>query len=360
MANLSNRAAPKGRLATEQIPKGRAQRINVRARVEQGLARAELLRAGEVGCAGKSNASLLVVSQSHDDRLGQTEIDHFDNQCIRVVGIVTDDHQIAGLEIPMHQPMRLSRDEGAGHLDGYLQGKIRRNEAITANICLDGFAFNQFHRIETPASVGFAKMKDTSDIRVPQCGRARLATKPLARFRVFRVAGGYDRERNKPSQSKVLGTVSISHRSAAELVKSNSILAAANLIVLKATIEPIKPAFEKATWAASFWCIGWDFRAALRANSHYTDHGYFSWQSFRKRGSFRTGSNMGSSRRSTGVSGTPNESEPEYGVESTFCKAAMARSGSPMRAATRARISIGMGPVTESFSTGFAAIAART
>ena len=37
-------------------------------------------------------------------------------------------------------------------------------------------------------------------------------------------------------------------------------------------------------------------------------------------------------------------SAPLYGIESSFCKAAMARSGSPMRAATRARISIGMGP----------------
>src|SRR6516225_8644898 len=134
MANLSSRTAPKRRPATEQIPKGRAQGINVRTDVEQGLACAELLRAGEVGCAGKSNASLVVVSQSHGERLGQTKIDHFDNQCIRVAGIVTNDHQIARLEIPMHQPMRLSRNEGAGHLDGYLQGKIRRNEAIAANI----------------------------------------------------------------------------------------------------------------------------------------------------------------------------------------------------------------------------------
>ena len=37
------------------------------------------------------------------------------------------------------------------------------------------------------------------------------------------------------------------------------------------------------------------------------------------------------------MSGTPT-SPPEDGIESSFCKAAMARSGSPMRAATRARI----------------------
>ena len=57
------------------------------------------------------------------------------------------------------------------------------------------------------------------------------------------------------------------------------------------------------------------------------------------------------------MSGAPAPSAPMYGIESSFCKAAMARSGSPIRAATRARISIGMGPVTASFSIGFAAMA---
>src|SRR5438132_13886433 len=60
--------------------------------------------------------------------------------------------------------------------------------------------------------------------------------------------------------------------------------------------------------------------------------------SFWKRGSFRSGSNIGSSRSSAGVSGMPAASAPAYGIESSFCKAMIARSGSPMRAATRARI----------------------
>jgi hypothetical protein len=50
------------------------------------------------------------------------------------------------------------------------------------------------------------------------------------------------------------------------------------------------------------------------------------------------------------VSGTPGPSKPEDGIESSFCKAAMARSGSPMRAATRARTSIGTGPVKASYA----------
>src|SRR5213080_4300657 len=79
-------------------------------------------------------------------------------------------------------------------------------------------------------------------------------------------------------------------------------------------------------------------------------HFGFSSQSFWKRGSFRSGSNMGSSRRRAGVSGAFSASTPMYGIESSFCKAAMARSGSPICAATRARISIGLGPDNASFS----------
>src|SRR6266542_6792098 len=49
--------------------------------------------------------------------------------------------------------------------------------------------------------------------------------------------------------------------------------------------------------------------------------------SFWKRGSFRSGSNIGSSRSNAGVSGSAGKGTP-YGIESSYCKAAMARSGS--------------------------------
>jgi hypothetical protein len=73
---------------------------------------------------------------------------------------------------------------------------------------------------------------------------------------------------------------------------------------------------------------------------------------FWNRGSFRRGSNIGSSRSKAGVSGAFEASGPVAGIESSFCNAAMARSGSPVPAATRARISIGMGPCNASFSSG--------
>src|SRR6266481_566333 len=65
-----------------------------------------------------------------------------------------------------------------------------------------------------------------------------------------------------------------------------------------------------------------------------------SSQSFWKRGSFRSGSIIGSSQSSPGVSGRFEASVLAYGIESSLCKAPIARSGSPVCAATRARISI--------------------
>src|SRR4029453_13163636 len=72
--------------------------------------------------------------------------------------------------------------------------------------------------------------------------------------------------------------------------------------------------------------------------------------SFWKRGSFRIGSNLESGRTRPGVSGTLKASALTYGIESSFSKAAIARSGSPICAATRARISIGAGPPNAAFS----------
>ena len=48
---------------------------------------------------------------------------------------------------------------------------------------------------------------------------------------------------------------------------------------------------------------------------------------------------------------------PLHGIESIFCKAAMARSGSPRRAAIRARMSIDCGLFAASFSIGCKAMA---
>src|SRR5206468_12241019 len=72
--------------------------------------------------------------------------------------------------------------------------------------------------------------------------------------------------------------------------------------------------------------------------------------SFWKRGSFRSESNIGSSRRSAGVSGMPVAKPPLPGRESIPSKTVIARLGSPTRVATRARISSVCIPFAASFS----------
>src|SRR5262249_17892692 len=73
--------------------------------------------------------------------------------------------------------------------------------------------------------------------------------------------------------------------------------------------------------------------------------------SFWKRGFFRSGSNIGSSRSNAGVRGGFAARGASYGIESSFSKVEIERSGGPALAVTRASISIDLGPVRAAFST---------
>ena len=66
---------------------------------------------------------------------------------------------------------------------------------------------------------------------------------------------------------------------------------------------------------------------------------------------------MGSKRSSAGVGGIPAANALPQGIKTSFSKAAIARAGSSICADTRARISIGIGPSSASFSIGTAAMA---
>src|SRR5205085_4583575 len=74
--------------------------------------------------------------------------------------------------------------------------------------------------------------------------------------------------------------------------------------------------------------------------------------SFWKRGSLRNDSNIGSSRSNAAVIGGFAAKGASYGIESSFSNVEMERSESPTRAATRARISSGLGPSSASFWIG--------
>src|ERR1700730_1462714 len=62
-----------------------------------------------------------------------------------------------------------------------------------------------------------------------------------------------------------------------------------------------------------------------RVPPYFASFGAGEAASFWKRGSFRSGSNIGSSRRSAGVSGTREASAPSEGIDNSFSNEAMAR-----------------------------------
>jgi hypothetical protein len=101
----------------------------------------------------------------------------------------------------------------------------------------------------------------------------------------------------------------------------------------------------------------------LKADAGDDGEAYFGAEeatSFWNRGSLRRESNIGSSRSNAGVSGGFAARGASYGIESSFCKVEIERSRScGMRAATRARMSSGLGPVSASLSIGNSAIARR-
>src|SRR5438093_13720113 len=97
-------------------------------------------------------------------------------------------------------------------------------------------------------------------------------------------------------------------------------------------------------------------QAISAANGDGNYFGRADVRSFPKRGSLRSGSNIGSSRSNAGVSGGFAANGASYGIESSFSNVEMERSGSPIRAATLARISSGLGPVSASLSIGNNAI----
>src|SRR5882724_3782320 len=80
-------------------------------------------------------------------------------------------------------------------------------------------------------------------------------------------------------------------------------------------------------------------------------HGFFSSQSFWKRGSPRKESHFGSSLRSAGVR------QLLYGISKRRCSLGIARPFSPAIASTNAKFSSKVGPSTASFAVGRSAIA---
>ena len=97
-------------------------------------------------------------------------------------------------------------------------------------------------------------MKHGGDIGVSQLrSGARFATKPLPCFGIFAIPRANDLQCNQRAEVGVRGTVGDTHRSTAQFIERNSILARADLVVLEAPelrTRLVRPTQEQAVQTA--------------------------------------------------------------------------------------------------------------
>ena len=168
----------------------------------------------------------------------ETEVDHLDQQLVADGSVVSDQHDVAGLEIAMDQAKGLGRAQRACDLRGNLESERHRYRSGAPHARFQRLAVNELHRIETIASRRFAEVEDARHIRVAQLGGgARLATETLAHLSITREARADYFQGHVRTEVCIQRQVSDAHRTVAEFVPS-AVFAQAKLVMLKPARGP--------------------------------------------------------------------------------------------------------------------------
>ncbi len=240
IADFTDALAGERTATGEQIPQRRAEAEDVGAGIER-TAR-DLLRAGVGGRAEKAalrERRLRLRRRSH--RLGQSEIDHLhEHGTVRTMaprsGFRRDQHQIARFEIAMNQALFVRRHQRAGDLHGDVDDHGGGERSVALHALREGFALDEFHRVETLAGRRLAEMKNAGDVGMAQLRRrARLAAEALAHFRRAGKHRVDHLQRDGRVEIHVARLVGDAHGAAAKLEQRHAVGLQANLVVLEAT-----------------------------------------------------------------------------------------------------------------------------
>src|SRR6266516_1222785 len=149
-ANFFNATAGKWRFSGEREPERRAERVNVRTRID--WAASKLLRAGEIWCANESSVGKIHLFSRIRDRLGEAEVDDFHFQ-LRRLSITPGQHDIARLEVAMDQTLGRGSHQCPRNLDRNLQSQLCTERTIPPHASLQCFALDQFHCVKAPTAI---------------------------------------------------------------------------------------------------------------------------------------------------------------------------------------------------------------
>ena len=104
---------------------------------------------------------------------GQAEIEHLDVP-------IAPDHDVLGLDVPMHDPVRVCGGERAGDLAADVDDGVERQAGLCAQARAKRLAVDQFLHHVVPAIVCLPDFVDRDDVGMVERGRrTRLAQEPF-------------------------------------------------------------------------------------------------------------------------------------------------------------------------------------
>ena len=121
---------------------------------------------------------------------------------------------IRGLDVPMHNALRVCRIERFGDLRSNFQQRVH-SKWLCGDAMLQRSAFQKFHR-EKRMAVGFVNLVNRADVRMIKRGSsARFSLEPLERLAVPRELVGQKFQRDESAKLGVFGLVHHAHAAAA-------------------------------------------------------------------------------------------------------------------------------------------------
>ena len=145
----------------------------------------------------------------HQRSLRQAEI-----QDLR--GPAVHEEDVRGLDVAVHDSLRVRRIQAVGDLDADLQ-ELRNLDGLDGDAVLEGLAFEQFHRDEGPA-FELSDVVDRADVGVIErrC-RARFPAKPLDRLGIPGNVVRKELQRDIPAEPRVPRLVDHAHAAPTQL-----------------------------------------------------------------------------------------------------------------------------------------------
>ena len=127
------------------------------------------------------------------------------------------EHDVGWLDVAMHYAARFRGSQCARGLLNYFQGECERHWPITAHTGFQGFAFDQFHGVETLAILlsVIGHPGNVWMMNVRSC--ARFAQKTRPRAQILRHSALDDLESSFRVQDCIAGAISYGHCPRAEL-----------------------------------------------------------------------------------------------------------------------------------------------